>query len=422
MRPTMTKSTSRKLILLLSFLGTWTNGFLPSAARNFFHCQSLAKTSLVRKASTQEDPTDELSEERKASLFQFLLRDLQIEGVPLLEVDADRVHILQAAIWTTMAEMSTQSDEQKTCLIFEAIPITALRAFVDDFMILKAQDRLMTQVSELRRFNLLLVGKGVGPAILIEASAQKDAAKCGKAIPVDVDRSAAVMKMFVDRMVAEKQVSGYPSSNGSVAQNSVPSMSFPACPYTDACHILSSFWNQVCEILAYPGELRSSMLLLPGVESGNFPRFSAIAELISRSLCLYRVDDALELLHFHPMYDRAFVFPEDMPAHGHIPPISWLKPMLQFNGYTAAAQDLSDDEVRLINYIRRSPISAVCVVPVDLWMAALGPEDGVVHLEIGGVVQQASGVSSYSRNVLEASEKGESVLREALSAETAILM
>ncbi|GAX28368.1 hypothetical protein FisN_4Hh030 [Fistulifera solaris] len=417
----MTKWTSRKLIFLLSLLRVWTNGFSPSTAHNFFHCRSPAKTSLVQKASSREDPTDELSEERKASLFQFLLRDLQIEGVPLLEVDADRVHILQAALWTTMAEMSTQSDEHKTCLIFEAIPIAALRAFVDDFMILKAQDRLMTQLPELRRFDLSLVGKGVGPAILIEASAQKDAAKCGNPIPVDVNKCAAAMKMFVDRMVAEKQVSGYPSSNGSAAQNSIPAMSFPACPYTDACHILSSFWNQACGILAYPGELRSSMLLLPGVESENFPRFSAIAELISRSLCLYRVDDALELLHFHPLYDRDFVFPEDMPAHGHIPPISWLKPMLQFNGDTAAARDLPDDEVRLINYIRRSPTSAVCIVPVELWMTALGPEDGVVSLEVGGVVQQASGVSSYSRNVLEASEQGESALQDALSAEIGIL-
>jgi hypothetical protein len=420
----MTTSIPRHIILLLSWLGAWTNGFSPTIARNFFHCQSLAKTSLVQKASTREDPTDELSEERKTSLFQYLLRDLQIEGVPLLEVDADRVHILQAALWTTMAEMSTQSDEHKTCLIFEAIPIAALRAFVDDFMIFKVQDRLMAQLPELRRFDLSLVGKGVGPAILIEASAQKDAFKYGDPIPVDVDRSAAAMKMFVDRMVAEKQISGYPSSNGSIPQYSVPvpSMSFPACPYTDACHILSSFWNQICGILAYPGELRSSMLLLPGVDSECFPRFSAIAELISRSLCLYRVDDAIEILHFHPMYDRDFVFPEDLPAHGHIPPISWLKPMLQFNGNTAAAQGLSDDEVRLINYIRRSPTSAICIVPVDLWVAALGPEDGVVNLEIDGVVQQASGVSSYSRNVLEASEQGESALREALSAEIAILM
>ena len=414
------KTSNGLLILLITWIEPLARGFSPPTTLGI-RWHSLGKSTPIRKAS-RDDPTQELTEERKAELFQFLLRDLQVEGVPLLEVDADRVHILHAALWTTMAEMSTQTDEQKACLIFEELPIAALRAFVDDFMILKAQDRLMTRLPELVRFNLSLVGKGVGPAILIEASAQAGAEHFENPMPVDASRNSAAMKMFVDRMVAEKQVSGYPSSSGGNVLSSVPVMSFTACPYNEACHMLSSFWNKVCEILAYPGELRSSMLLLPGVEADDFPRFVAIAELISRSLCLYRTDDTLEILHFHPLYDRDSVFPEDRPAHGHIPPILWLKPMLQLNAGIAAAQDLSDDEIRLANYLRRAPTSAVCIVPLELWEAGLGAEDSVVNLEINGVVQQASGIATYSKNVLEAAQQGESVLRDALAVETAILM
>ena len=49
----------------------------------------------------------------------------------------------------------------------------ALRAFVDDFMILRTQQpRLMEKLPELERINLSLLGKGVGPAILIDVAAR----------------------------------------------------------------------------------------------------------------------------------------------------------------------------------------------------------------------------------------------------------
>jgi hypothetical protein len=135
-----------------------------------------------------------LTDERKANLFQFLLRDLQVEGVPLLGIDADQVQTLQAAIWTTMAGLLasavTGGDEQeeressssallapspsndepkqsaettesptttepqqqpqssssvsKVCLVFEDIPVEALTAFVQDFQTLQ-NDVLLRQ-------------------------------------------------------------------------------------------------------------------------------------------------------------------------------------------------------------------------------------------------------------------------------------
>lgn len=46
----------------------------------------------------------------------------------------------------------------------------ALKGFCQDFIVLKGQDCLMTHLPELQRFRISLVGKGIGPAFIIEAS------------------------------------------------------------------------------------------------------------------------------------------------------------------------------------------------------------------------------------------------------------
>ena len=63
-----------------------------------------------------------------------------------------------------------QDDEQKVCLVMENIPMGALKSFCQEFIALKGQDRLMAHLPELQRFRISLVGKGNGPAFIIEAS------------------------------------------------------------------------------------------------------------------------------------------------------------------------------------------------------------------------------------------------------------
>ncbi|KAL7509612.1 hypothetical protein ACHAXN_008283, partial [Cyclotella atomus] len=116
----------------------------------------------------QSDPSDNLTPERHAILFQSLLRDLQIQNVPLLSCDANQVHTFNAALWTTMAELSANPLAERVCLVLEDIPLSALLAFAKDFTVLKTQERLMQYLPELKRFSVSLVGKGVGPAVLIE--------------------------------------------------------------------------------------------------------------------------------------------------------------------------------------------------------------------------------------------------------------
>lgn len=56
----------------------------PSPPSHVIHHINHRLTSALRLSDVSEDPLADMSDERKGALFQALLRDLQIEGVPLL--------------------------------------------------------------------------------------------------------------------------------------------------------------------------------------------------------------------------------------------------------------------------------------------------------------------------------------------------
>ena len=152
-------------------------------------------------------PTEGMDEDSRSALFQSLLRDLQIEGVPLLGCDAEQVSTLNAAIWTTMAERGEPDDERRACLVMKNIPTSALLAFAEDFTVLKTQDRLMGFLPELRRYSVSVLGKGLGPALLIETEKRLVVEQLWhenqKAIEdtFDKDRTIAALRSFVGRVV-----------------------------------------------------------------------------------------------------------------------------------------------------------------------------------------------------------------------------
>ena len=382
------------------------------------------------------NPVDDLSEERKASLFQFLLRDLQVEGVPLLGCDAEQAHTFQAALWTTMAELSEKDKSEKACLVLEEIPVDSLRMFVDDFAELKKQRQLIDYLPELKRFNCSLVGRGVGPAIIIETSERNDDDKAiyqpikDSAIEMDEIRYTSAMKMFVDRVMVGLQSCPYTTSN-SAAPSDLEKKGIHPGPLgyrlgrsSDVCDVLAGFWNCVCEILAVPEETMSaSILSLPPIANEGHGRFAAISELISRSLFLYRGEDVLELLHLHPAYDRDAIHPPDRAAPGHLPPTSWLRAMLRQNGNSDQAEKLSDHELTLQNYQRRSPLHSVVIKRVTHLLATKADSDnsGIVDLELGdGRTEQAGGIPTYTRNLLRLVSQGEVALDQALKSEIGV--
>ena len=359
-----------------------------------------------------EDATaiGELSEERKDKLFQFLLRDLQVEGVPLLAVDAVEVNTLQAAMWLSLAELCDQPSADKACVVVEDIHVDTLRAFVDDFMLMKTEEHIISVIPELGRVSVSLVGKGVGPAILIDV----EEAKLEDISTFEVEKPepqlSAAMKAFYDRMV--ETTDAYPYK-----KNETPT-SFKACRRSDVPHILSSFWNSICELQTTDEDsLGTTVLMIPGIITHE--RFTVISELLSRSLCLYHGEDVFDLVHFFPDYDRSRIYPAEKPAFGHIPPLGWVRSVLRNNGDEEAADQLSDEDLALSNYQRRSPMTSVVIKRRSL----IDTESKrVVDLKLdSGETVSANAIQPYAETVKFLLNEGEASLRKSLANEKSIL-
>lgn len=360
-----------------------------------------------RSSPRFSSPLDELSNERKAVVFQALLRDLQIEDVPLLEADSDQVHTFQAAMWTTMAELTDQPNAGKACLILENIPMAALKTWVDDFFILKTQNDQLQHLPEIQRISASLVGKGVGPAILLEV-AQGDTTQPYR--EYNEFACSAAMKVFVDRVVVGNDS---PLSVGLGDEGSAAPIEYRFGGSSNVCATLASFWNCVCEMLSSDNQPGTLCLQIPSYSS-NFEKFDVVSALMGRTLCLFQGDAVLSLVHFHPHYDRSLVMPVAKPAFGHLPPASWLRPMLHAFG---VGQELSDKDLALGNYLRKSPIAAVNIVRNSLLA-----DPKIVGIELNdGTKTQASGLEVYCKNAIELTQMGKDVLQTAHDAEVKIV-
>ena len=374
----------------------------PPLAKRFTWNSSLSLAS-------NDNTLDELSEERKASLFQYLLRDLQVEGVPLLEVDADELEVLQVAMWTTISQLVPMGD--KACVILEEIPVDKLRKFIDDFMSIKSEQRILSAVPDLEKVNLSLVGKGIGPAILIDVvdEAKRDD---DSTINKDTEMEPAItasFKQFLNRMISRTDVYPYKKTDASTA--------FKVCHQKDVPTILSAFWNAICELRVSNEEaLGTTYLLFPGIEDHEL--FTAVSEIISRSLCLFGNDQEFKLVHYFPEYDREKVYPSGAYALGHIPPLEWLQKMNGGAGAgdASASVKLADVDISLSNYQRRSPVAAVGIKRASL----VQTENAVfkdVTMENGQVVVPSEEVVAYTENAKFLAAQGEAKLEEAMAHE-----
>ena len=219
-----------RLLASLVTLGTSLAFLAPQRA----HQSSLnAKGFGKATEKTTTNPVDELSDERKANLFQCLLRDLQVEGVPLLAVDTNQqVSIVQAALWTTLAELP-----DRVCLVLEDEPVSTLRDVVDSF------EQLQSKLPDLERFKVSLVGQGVGPALLLETTNQTVVVPPDSTLSEQACRTA--LESFADRV------------------SLVDDMMIRVCSLGEAYHVLSAVWNAVCERQVTPG---TTLLALPAVQ------------------------------------------------------------------------------------------------------------------------------------------------------------
>ena len=166
------------------------------------------------------------------------------------------------------------------------------------------------------------------------------------------------------------------------------------------------------------------MLSLPAIGAGtskeSLTRFTAVVELISRNLCLFRGDDVFGLVHFHPAYDRMMIHPIDKPAYGHLPPRSWLRPMMNMNGNVDEANTLTEEDLELSDYQRKAPFTSINILRVNQLNAANGAKS-IVDLEVeDGVFEKASGITTYSRNAIRLAGVGKETLEAGMQADIAI--
>jgi hypothetical protein len=160
-----------------------------------------------------------------------------------------------------MAEVSENDEASKVCLVLEDIPIGALRAFVEDFTVLKTQERLMVHLPELRRLSVSLLAKGVGPALIVEAGprteqelAEKNerVAACGVSGDeaqhnFDEAKCTKALKSFIDRIVVHEQACPYTKSVD-IAASGLEARGVPPGPVgyrfsdaSDACAAVAVF-------------------------------------------------------------------------------------------------------------------------------------------------------------------------------------
>lgn len=328
------------------------------------------------------DPQYMFDEERRSELFQYLLRDLQIEGVPLLSVDADQPYSMQAAIWTTMAELfssqaSLEDKDQaprKLCLILEAFSVDTIRIFVDEFNRMKSLNQCEVYLPEFSLLHLALVGNGLGPAIIVEVrepdptwqTSTQGASSIFQKLVFEEYTLTAAMKMFVDRVVPNCLDERVPPT-------------YRVSGFSDAFHQLSSFWNAVCELNATPIRQRNTIFLLfpsgtplvtETIVKDELQRFVALAEVLLQFAKLCQGDSGPHVQFFHPCYDRELIDPVDQYVDGHLPPSCFTRQLLldQEENRTTGTEiqdcitKLSQEDLQHItNYLRRSPVPAVAI-------------------------------------------------------------
>jgi len=379
----------------------------PAAGKGF---GTNKQESVKKKKSSEED------------VFQSLLRDLQIQNVPLLECDANSVETYMGATFTTMAELSDNMDASKVCLIFEKIPQTALVAFANDVATLKMTPRLMTYLPELERFHVEVLGNGkysgMSALVIETTSAQAQLPQLEQ--QASAEQSLQAMQSFVQRLVVIESMCPHTHDIHRAPEGlrgiSPGTVGYRYGGSADALHALASFWTCICELQGSP-EISTVVLSLPCIGKEDHDRFATVVEIISRYLCLFRGDALFGLVHFHPLYDRNLIFPPDAPAYGHLPPRNWLRPMMRLNKNDLEAETLTDEQLALSDYQRRSPHTAINILRTNQIAAAAG-KNSIVNLELeNGDKVRASGITTYSRNAIRLARIGKDALEEALQKE-----
>ena len=412
--------------------------------------QSLALTATTAPTTEQ---TFGASDGEDPKSYSDILQNLQQQGFQLMGIDATDVTAFLAAVWQILADMSASDEAQSIGLIFENtnIPVSALASLEQDWAALQQEQdgRLMPHLPEVARLNVRVARGTVQPndrtqltdpvngkpTLLLEARARTDAEKEEREsrqifeTVFTEEKTTAAMQHFVTRLVQQNSpgatcpytASATVSGVGLEARGVQPGpVGYRYDGTSDAVQAVSAFWACVQECLATKDEdLATILLSLPAIGPGmdGHDRFAAVVELISRNLCLFRGDGVFGLVHFHPGYKRDTIHPVDKPAYGHLPPTSWLRPMLRHNNHVKEAESMTEEDLACSDYQRRAPCTMINILRASQLDAAAGPKS-IVDLQIDPTrTEKASGIVTYTRNAIRLASLGENTLRDALEEE-----
>jgi len=354
---------------------------------------------------------EEWSDERKSELFQFLLRDLEVEGTPLLGCEGvSENKTLQGATWSVAGQLSENDYERKVCLVFEDIPIQDLQLFVDTFSTMKQKQRrthqqLENPLQDLQRFSMSLVGNGIGPALIVETQNRttneietyhtmqehdNETSSMLLSNPIMEHQWKTAMELFITRclpeLLLENENEDVDEDENASSSSSSSSISYRFLGSSDVCDILSGYWNCICElettditkansiVLSYPPPPPSSS----DTTATALARFAALSELLTTMNSLYEGQYQYRLHHIHPSYNRDEMNMmlsnnnneeeqhHNINTNGHLFPTHILREKLQKiveqDMYTTDTELIfTDEELQLQNYQRRSPLPGVII-------------------------------------------------------------
>mmetsp|Transcript_15083 Transcript_15083/g.34979 ORF Transcript_15083/g.34979 Transcript_15083/m.34979 type:complete len:409 (-) Transcript_15083:834-2060(-) len=310
----------------------------------------------VSATDPQVENFDEWSDERKAGLFQFLLRDLEIEGVPLLGCDGvSASKTLQGATWTVAGQLNENDDGQKVCLVLEDVLENDLKAFAEMFSRIKERRSLTRSLPDLRRFSLSLVGEGkVGNALILATQNRT--------------KSESAEYDLMMRSVTERNEPQWKIAIESFIQRTFPVLEKKPIEYEfirsfDVCDILSGYWNSICKLEASGVSGANAIVLSFPPTSGEqtLDGFAAVSELINVMNSSYKSQYQYDLFFFHPCYDSDKIQSQDEDSNGHLPRITSLREKILEESDNEAAKMLTDEQLKLQNYQRRSPLQGVLI-------------------------------------------------------------
>lgn len=149
-----------------------------------------------------------------------------------------------------------------------------------------------------------------------------------------------------------------------------------------------------------PEEVSTLLICAPGYAVDDADAFAAACTAITTNLKFVRADYDVSLVFFHPKYDRDRVAPDSYEqAHGHLPPVPWLRAYAALDRGTDAAAELTDDALLRANAQRTSPFFMINVLRTDQVEAA----ESVVPWEViepePGRSIRVSGARVYAKNI-----------------------